>query len=299
MRVFVTGATGFIGSAVVRELLGAGHQVLGLARSDAAEAALKEVGAEAHRGDLNDVGGLRVAADSADGVVHTGFVHDFSDLHGALRTELAALAAFGDALAGSGRPLVISSVTGLLTPGRIGTEADGTDPAAPGAHRGESERAALALAERGVRVSAIRLPQVHGAGDHAFVPCLIGVARDKRVAAYIGDGTDRWSSVHRLDAATLYRKALEAAPAGAVLHATADDGVPLRSITEIIGRRLDVPVVSLAREEAAAHFGWMAAFVGNDNPTSSAATRERYDWRPAQPGLLADLDQDHYFTQES
>ncbi|MFK0110795.1 SDR family oxidoreductase [Streptomyces sp. NPDC091217] len=295
MRVFVTGATGFIGSAVVRELLGAGHQVLGLARSDAAEAALKEVGAQAHRGDLNDVDGLRVAADATDGVVHTGFHHDFSDLHGALRIELAALAAFGDALADSGRPLVISSVTGLLAPGRLGIEADGPDPAAPGAHRGESERAALALADRGVRVSAIRLPAVHGVGDHAFVPHLIDIARDKGVSAYLGEGANRWAAVHRLDAARLYRKALEAAPAGAVLHAAAEDGVRVRDIAEVIGRRLDVPAVSLAPEEAAAHFGWMGGFVGNDNPTSSAATRERYDWRPEQPGLLADLDQDHYF----
>ncbi|MGW7239440.1 SDR family oxidoreductase [Streptomyces sp. NPDC054804] len=295
MRVFVTGATGFIGSAVVRELLGTGHQVLGLARSDAAEAALKEAGAEVHRGDLNDVDGLRVAAGAVDGVVHTGYNHDFSDMPGALRTELAVLEALGDALAESGRPLVVTSVTGLLAPGRLGTEEDAPDLAGPGAHRAEAERSALALADRGVRVSAIRLPQVHGAGDHAFVPFLIGVARDKGVAAYVGDGTNRWSSVHRLDAAALYRKAVETAPAGAVLHAVADEGVPLRDITEVIGRRLDVPVVSLAREEASAHFGWMAAFVGNDNPTSGAATRERYDWRPAQPGLLDDLDQDHYF----
>ncbi|MEV6759090.1 SDR family oxidoreductase [Streptomyces sp. NPDC051105] len=296
MRVFVTGATGFIGSAVVRELLGAGHQVLGLARSDAAEAALKEVGAEVHRGDLDDVAGLRVAAQTADGVVHTGFNHDFSDLPGALRTELAALAAFGDALADSGRPLVISSVTGLLTPGRLGTETDGPDPAAPGAHRGESERAALALADRGVRVSAIRLSaSVHGAGDHAFVPHLIDLARDKGVAGYPGDGANRWPAVHRLDAAVLFRKALESAPAGAVLHAAAEEGVPLRDITAVIGRRLGLPVVSLPPEEAAAHFGWMIRFAGNDNPTSSTATRERYDWRPDRPELLADLDQDHYF----
>ncbi|MEV5959930.1 SDR family oxidoreductase [Streptomyces sp. NPDC051987] len=296
MRVFVTGATGFVGSAVVRELLGAGHQVLGLARSDAAEAALKEEGAEAYRGDLTDVDGLRAAAEATDGVVHTGFHHDFSDMPGALRIELAVLAAFGDALAGSGRPLVVTSVTGLLTPGRVGTETDGPDPAAPGAHRAEPERAALALADRGVRVSAIRLPQVHGAGDHAFVPFLIDIARDKGVAAYVGDGSHRWSSVHRLDAATLYRKALEQAPAGSVLHAVAEEGVPVRDITEVIGRRLGLPVVSLAREEAAAHFGWLAGFVGNDNPTSGAATRARYDWRPAQPGLLADLDQDHYYA---
>ncbi|MER5526288.1 SDR family oxidoreductase [Streptomyces sp. NPDC002677] len=296
MRVFVTGATGFIGSAVVRELLGAGHQVVGLARSDAAEAALKEAGAEVHRGDLDDVDGLRVAARAADGVVHTGFNHDFSDLPGALRTELAALAAFGDALADSGRPLVISSVTGLLTPGRLGTETDGPDPAAPGAHRGESERAALALADRGVRVSAIRLSaSVHGAGDHAFVPHLIDLARDKGVAGYPGDGANRWPAVHRLDAAVLFRKALETAPAGAVLHAAAEEGVPLRDITAVIGRRLGLPVVSLGAEEAAAHFGWMIRFAGNDNPTSSTVTRERYDWRPDRPGLLADLDQDHYF----
>ncbi|MFD8818414.1 SDR family oxidoreductase, partial [Streptomyces sp. NPDC059627] len=253
MRVFVTGATGFIGSAVVRELLGTGHQVLGLARSDAAEAALKEVGAEVHRGDLNDIAGLRAAAEAVDGVVHTGYNHDFSDMPGALRTELDVLKALGDALAESGRPLVVTSVTGLLAPGRLGTEEDTPDPAGPGAHRAEAERSALALADRGVRVSAVRLPQVHGAGDHAFVPFLIGVARDKGVAAYVGDGTNRWSSVHRLDAATLYRKALETAPAGAVLHAVADEGVPLRGITEVIGRRLDVPVVSLAREEASDH----------------------------------------------
>ncbi|GGN29749.1 SDR family oxidoreductase [Streptomyces fuscichromogenes] len=295
MRVFVTGATGFIGSAVVRELLGAGHQVLGLARSDAAGTALKEAGAQVHRGDLTDIDGLRAAAEATDGVIHTGYHHDFSDMPGALRIELGALKAFGDALAESGRPLVVTSVTGLLTPGRLGTEADTPDPAGPGAHRAEAERAALALADRGVRVSAIRLPQVHGAGDHAFVPLLIGTARTKGVAAYLGDGTNRWSSVHRLDAATLYRKALEAAPAGAVLHAVADEGVPLRAVTEVIGRRLGLPVVSLTGEDAADHFGWMAAFVGNDNPTSGAATRERYDWRPAQPGLLADLDQDHYF----
>ncbi|MFJ9558798.1 SDR family oxidoreductase [Streptomyces fuscichromogenes] len=295
MRVFVTGATGFIGSAVVRDLLGAGHQVLGLARSDAAGTALKEAGAEVHHGDLTDPDGLRAAAEATDGVIHTGYDHDFSDMPGALRTELGALKAIGDALAESGRPLVVTSVTGLLTPGRLGTEADSPDPAGPGAHRAEAERSALALADRGVRVSAIRLPQVHGAGDHAFVPQLIGIARAKGVAAYPGDGTNRWSSVHRLDAAALYRKALEAAPAGAVLHAVADEGVPLRAITEVIGRRLGLPVVSLAGEDAAGHFGWLAAFVGNDNPTSGAATRERYDWRPAQPGLLADLDQDHYF----
>ncbi|MEU2336097.1 SDR family oxidoreductase [Streptomyces sp. NPDC013172] len=295
MRVFVTGATGFVGSAVVRELLDAGHQVLGLARSDAAEAALKEAGAQAHRGDLNDVDGLRAAAAEADGVVHTGFHHDFSDLHGALRIELAALAAFGDALADSGRPLVVTSVTGLLTPGRVGTETDGPDPAAPGGHRAEPERAALALADRGVRVSAIRLPSVHGAGDHAFVPALIGIARDKGVAAYPDEGTNRWSAVHRLDAATLYRRALEAAPAGAVLHAVAEGDVRLRDIAEVIGRRLGVPAVSLPRARAIDHFGWLGPFCVNDNPTSSASTRQRYDWRPEQPGLLADLDQDHYF----
>ncbi|MEU6200005.1 SDR family oxidoreductase [Streptomyces sp. NPDC047061] len=295
MRVFVTGATGFIGSAVVRELLGAGHQVLGLARSDAAEAALKEVGAEVHRGDLNDVDGLRIAAAATDGVVHTGYNHDFSDMPGALRTELGVLRALGDALAGSGRPLVVTSVTGLLAPGRLGTEEDGPDRAGPGVHRAEAERSALALADRGVRVSAIRLPQVHGAGDHAFVPHLIGIAREKGAAAYVGDGTNRWAAVHRLDAAGLYRRAVETAPAGAVLHAVADEGVTLRDITEVIGRRLDLPVVSLAPEEAAGHFGWLARFVGNDNPTSSAATRKRYDWQPEQPGLLADLDQDHYF----
>ncbi|MET9878575.1 SDR family oxidoreductase [Actinacidiphila glaucinigra] len=297
MRVFVTGATGFVGSAVVRELLGAGHQVLGLARSDAAEAALKDVGAEAYRGDLNDVTGLRIAAEAADGVIHTGFNHDFSDMPGALSTELAALAAFGDALEGSGSPLVISSATGVLAPGRFGTETDGPHPAAPGAHRGEAERAALALAGRGVGVCAIRLPaSVHGAGDHAFVPHLIGLARDKGVSAYPGDGTNRWPAVHRLDAARLYRKALESADAGGVLHAAAEEGIPLRAVAEVIGRRLGVPVVPLGEEEAAAHFGWILRFARNDNPTSSTATRERYDWHPQQPGLLADLEENHYFA---
>ncbi|MEU8952172.1 SDR family oxidoreductase [Streptomyces sp. NPDC048489] len=297
MRVFVTGATGFVGSAVVRELLGAGHQVLGLARSDTAEAALKGAGVEPCRGDLNDVDGLRAAAGSADGVIHTGFNHDFSDMPGALRTELAALEAFGDALEDSGRPLVISSATGVLTPGRLGTETDGPDPAAPGAHRGEAERAALALAARGVRVSAIRLPaSVHGVGDHAFVPHLIRLARETGVSAHLGDGTNRWPAVHRLDAARLYRNALETADAGAVLHAAAEKGVPLRAVAETIGDRLGAPVVSLDEEEATTHFGWILRFARNDNPTSSTTTRKRYNWHPQEPGLLADLDQDHYFA---
>ncbi|MEU6284231.1 SDR family oxidoreductase [Streptomyces sp. NPDC047028] len=293
MRVFVTGATGFVGSAVVAELIGAGHEVVGLARSDRAAAALRAAGAEAHRGSLDDPGGLARAADAADAVAHLAFVHDFTDMPAAGVTDLRAVEAIGTALAGSGRPFLVTSGTAISALGRLITEADGP---APGLHRTASEQATTALAERGVRASVVRLaPSVHGRGDHAFVPMLIEVARKKGVSAYIGDGANRWPGVHRRDAARLYRLALDAAPAGGRLHATAEEGVPLRDIAGVIGRHLGVPVTGLTPQEAEGHFGWLARFVAADNPTSSALTRELLGWEPREPGLLADLDDGHYF----
>lgn len=296
MRVFVTGATGFIGSAIVPELIGAGHQVLGLARSDAAAASLAAVGAEAHRGALDDLDSLRRGAAAADGVIHAAFIHDFSDYAGAGETDRRAVEALAETLAGSGRPLVVTSGTTVLPPGRLGTEDDAPDPGSISLPRIASENIAVAAASRGVRGSAMRLPpSVHGDGDHAFVPALIGVARAKGVSAYVGDGANRWPAVHRLDAARLFRLALEAAPAGSRLHAVADEGVPVRDIAGVIGRRLNLPVVAVSAEEAGDHFGWLAHFLSIDNPTSSALTRERTGWSPVQPALLPDLDHGRYF----
>ena len=299
MRVFVTGATGFVGSAIVHELICAGHQVLGLARSDAAAAALARWGAEAHRGDLSDTSRLAAGARACEGVIHTAVMFDPSDPVAAGETDRRAVEALGAALAESGRPFVVTSWTALLTPGRLATEEDRPDPSSIGASRMPAEEAALAMAWRGVRASVVRLPLVHGDGDRAFVPRLIGIARAKGVSAYVGDGLNRWPAVHRLDAAYLFRLALRKAPAGARLHGVADEGVPLRDIAEVIGRRLHLPVVAIAPEEAADHFGWFAPLVMLDYPASSALTRERLGWRPLQPTLLADLDQDHYFMNES
>lgn len=299
MRVFITGGTGFVGSAIVRELLAAGHEVVGLARSDAAAEALAAAGAAAHRGSLDDLDSLRRGAAEADGVVHTAFIHDFSaDIMAAGTKDKLAVEALGAALANSGRPLVVTSVISHLAEGRLATEEDAPDPGSAVRHRAAAEEAALALAARDVRASVVRLPHsVHGDGDRGgFVPALIQVARRTEASAYVGDGANRWSAVHRLDAARLYRLALEAAPAGSRLHAIGDEGVPFREIADVIGRRLGVPVSGRTSEEAAGHFGWLARFAAKDSPASSALTQKLLGWRPEQPALIPDLESEAYFT---
>ena len=297
MKVFVTGATGFIGSAIVRELIEAGHQVLGLARSDTAAAKIASVGAEVHRGTLDDRDSLYSGAVASDGVIHTAFMHDFADFARAARTDLHAVETIGAALENSGKPFVVTSgILMLAMLGRLVTEEDVSDPAVP---RIASENTAIALSRRGVRSSIVRLPpSVHGKGDHGFVPTLINIARTKGVSAYPGDGANRWPAVHRLDAAHLFRLALENAPAGSRLHGVADEGIPVREIAAAIGRRLGVPVVSVPVERAGDHFGFLGNFFSLDSPASSTLTQQRLGWHPVQPGLLADLDQEYYFTNE-
>jgi nucleoside-diphosphate-sugar epimerase len=299
MRVFVTGATGFIGSAVVQELIGAGHEVLGLARSDAGANSLFAAGAQVHRGALEDLESLLTGTAMADAVIHCAFNHDFSKFVANCELDRQAIEALGSTLAGSDRPLIVTSGIGPLAPGRAATEED-VPAAGSTAYPRVSEQTAVSEAALGIRTAVVRLPQVHDPVKQGFVSYLIAVAREKGVSAYIGDGHARWAAVHRLDAARLYRLALEKAVSdpnsrGARYHAVGEEGVPMKEIAEAIGGGLKMPVVSVPNEEAAQHFGFLGAFAGLDMPASSAQTQELLGWRPTGPGLIADLEQMRWF----
>jgi len=299
MQVFITGGSGHVGSSVIPELLEAGHKVVGLARSDGSAATLEALGAKVHRGSLDDLDSLREAATSSDGVIHLAYKVEevrSGNFEGANDAEMRAIEALGAALAGTDKPFVHTSITLTLTFGGItgvGTESD----AATAGLRSEAENAVIALAERGVRSSVVRLPPtVHSSLDHrGFIPGLIAIARRKGHARFVGDGSNRWSAVHTLDAAHLYRLAIEAAPAGSRLHAVADEGVSFREIAEAIGRNLDLPAVSISPEDVADYFAYLSWVVPLDNPTSSALTRKLLGWHPTHPGLIEDLDEGHYF----
>lgn len=295
MRLFITGATGFIGTAVVSEFLTAGYEVMGLARSQAARDLLKSWGAEAHAGELSDLESLAAGAKACDGVIHLAFIHDFSTYLANAEVDRRALEAMAGAMEGTGKPLVVTSSAAVLKPGQIGTERDAPENEGLGSIRAASEQV-LAAAERGVRVCAVRLPpSVHGAGDHAFVPAMIETARRQGFSAYIGEGANRWPAVHRLDAAHLFRLALEKATPGSRQHGVAEEGIPVRDIAETIAQGLGIPLRSISADEAAAHFGWLAAFAAIDLPISSTLTQTSLGWHPQQPGLLEDMRENGYF----
>lgn len=294
MRVFVTGATGFIGTAIVQELFSAGHQVLGLSRSDASAAKLLDAGAEVQRGDLEDLESLRSGAAAADAVIHAGFIHDFTRFAEVCQVDKTAIETIGNFLAGSDRPLIVTSGTALVSPGRLATE-DIKPPINPAWPRA-SEQAADIVSAMGVRVSTVRLPpSVHGQGDQqGFIPILINIAKEKGVSAYVGEGLNRWNAVHRLDAAHLFRLALEKAASGVRFHASAEEAITVKSIAEAIGQQLNLPVVSITPEEAAGHFGWFAHMALIDCPASSKWTRQQLDWVPTHPALLDDINNGIY-----
>lgn len=298
MRVFVTGASGWIGSAAIAELLAAGHEVVGLARSDDAAAKVAALGADVQRGTLADLDVLRLAAKDADGVVHLGYIHDFSSMEDAAATDLNAIGAFGDALAGTDRPLVVAAGVMGLAAGRVLTEGDTPDAAVH--PRTANAAAALELARRGVRASIIRFaPTVHGDGDHGFVARLVAIARDRGVSGYVDDGRNHWPAIHRFDAGKLVSLAVDRAPAGSVLHGIAEQGVPTRDIAAVIGRHLDVPVVSIPSAQATEHFDWLGRFWALDSRASNDLTRELLGWTPTHAGLIDDLDEGHYFNVPS
>jgi nucleoside-diphosphate-sugar epimerase len=301
MRVFLTGASGFIGSAIIPELIAAGHQVLGLARSDASAKSVVAAGAQVHRGDLEDLSSLRSGAAMSDGVIHCAFNHDFSKYAANCEADRHAIEALGSALVGSDRPLVVTSGTGVLgAPGRPATEDDAPISSSGGMPRSASEEAAAAMASRGVRASVVRLPQVHDRAKFGLISPMIAVAREKKVSAYVGDGRNRFAAIHLFDTAPLYRLALEKGVAGARYHAVGEEGVMFRDVAEVIGRRLKLPVVAKSPAEAADHFGWLGFFLGFDCPASNALTQQLLGWHPnpSHPGLIADLDRAYEFDSK-
>ena len=296
MRVFITGSTGFIGTAVVHELLSAGHEVLGLARSTSSASVLIALGAEVHKGSLDNLSSLKSGAAQCDGVIHLAFIHDFSDYVESCAKDRAVIEGMGEVLAGTGKPFVATGGILMLKQGKVGTEDDKPDMEAMGAPRAASESVMLALAERGVRAMLIRLPPtVHGEGDEGFVPSMIAVAKDKGFSTYVGTGENLWTAVHRRDAAKLYRLALENGAAGSIYHGVAKESVSMKGIAETIGRGLGVPVVSKSFEEAIVELGFLAHVIGSDNPASSMKTRKELGWAPNQPGLIADMER--YYIQ--